>query len=141
MNPATQRIVIKARLIKKHGNRAVHKNKVITQYDARTHAANVSRSRTGWPIAKHAEHDLLRNWPSPELAFNDALPPKSSPVPVQTHKKLEELANSLAAKDADLARALKENETARANLDEELQQLRAVVAAARGRQRAAAGYA
>ena len=125
---ATQRIAAKARIIKDHGNRAVHTQKVITQYDALTACRELFQF-TWWLAHRYARGTR----PAPELAFNDALLPKSSPVPAQTQKKLEELAASLAAKDESLAALLKDKTA----LDEEIQRLRAEVAAAKAANEAA----
>lgn len=125
---ATQRIAAKARLIKDHGNRAVHTQKVITQYDALTACRELFQF-TWWLAHRYARG--VR--PAPELTFNDALLPKSSPVPPQTQKKLEEFAASLAAKDESLAALLKDKTA----LDEEIQRLRAEVATAKSANAAA----
>jgi type I restriction enzyme R subunit len=125
---ATQRIVAKARIIKDHGNRAVHTQKVITQYDALTSCRELFQF-TYWLAYRYARAAR----PAPELTFDDALLPKTSPVPPQTQKRLEELANTLAAQKEDLA-ALLRDKTA---LDEELQRLRAEVAAAKAANEAA----
>jgi type I restriction enzyme R subunit len=125
---ATQRIAAKARIIKDHGNRAVHTQKVITQYDALTACSELFQF-TYWLAHRYARGAR----PAPELTFNDALLPKTSPVPAQTQKKLEELAASLAAKDENLAALLKDKTA----LDEEIQRLRAEVAAAKAANEAA----
>ena len=125
---ATQRIAAKARIIKDHGNRAVHTQKVITQYDALTACRELFQF-TYWLAHRYARGTR----PAPELTFNDALLPKSSPVPAQTQKKLEELAASLAAKDESLAALLKDKTA----LDDEIQRLRAEVAAAKAANEAA----
>ena len=125
---ATQRIAAKARIIKEQGNRAVHTQKVITQYDALTACRELFQF-TYWLAHRYARGTR----PAPELTFNDALLPKTSPVPAQTQKKLEELAASLAAKDESLA-ALLNDKTA---LDEEIQRLRAEVAGAKAANEAA----
>jgi type I restriction enzyme R subunit len=119
---ATQRIAAKARIIKDHGNRAVHTQKVITQYDALTACRELFQF-TYWLAHRYARGTR----PAPELTFNDALLPKSSPLPAQTQKKLEELAASLATKDESLAALLKDKTA----LDEEIQRLRAEVSAAK----------
>jgi type I restriction enzyme R subunit len=125
---ATQRIAAKARIIKDHGNRAVHTQKVITQYDALTACRELFQF-TYWLAHRYARGTR----PAPELTFNDVLLPKSSPVPPQTQKKLEELAASLAAKDESLAALLKDKTA----LDEEIQRLRAEVAGAKAANEAA----
>jgi type I restriction enzyme, R subunit len=119
---ATQRIVTKTRLIKELGNRAVHTQKVITQYDALTAARELFQF-TYWLAHRYARGTR----PAPELTFDDTLLPKTSPVPPQTQRKLEELANSLTEKDEKLSDTLKRN----AVLDEEILRLRAEVAAAK----------
>src|SRR5271170_733465 len=107
----TPRIATKTRLIKDLGNRAVHTQKVITQYDALTANREIFQF-TYWLAHRYARGAR----PEAELTFNDALLPKISPIPPQTQKKLEELAHSLAAKDENLSALLKDN----AALDEEI---------------------
>ena len=119
---ATQRIAAKARIIKDQGNRAVHTQKVITQYDALTSCRELFQV-TYWLAHRYARGAR----PAPELIFNDGLLPKTSPVPPQTQKKLEELSATLAAQSEDLASLLKDKTA----LDEEIQRLRAEVAAAK----------
>jgi type I restriction enzyme R subunit len=125
---ATQRIVAKARLIKDHGNRAVHTQKIITQYDALTACRELFQF-TYWLAHRYARGER----PSPEMTFDDALLPKTSPVPPQTQKKLEELATTLAAQNENLAALLKDKTA----LDEEIKRLRAEVAAAKAANEAA----
>jgi type I restriction enzyme R subunit len=125
---ATQRIAAKARIIKDHGNRAVHTKKVITQYDALTACRELFQI-TYWLAHRYARGTQ----PAPELTFDDALLPKTSPVPPQTQKKLEELAASLAAKDESLEAVLKDKTA----LDEEIQRLRAEVTTAKAANEAA----
>jgi len=119
---ATPRIATKTRLIKDLGNRAVHTQKVITQHDALTACRELFQF-TYWLAHRYA-HGAR---PAAELTFNDALLPKTSPIPPQTQQKLEELANSLTEKDEKLSDILKKN----AALDEEILRLRADVAAAK----------
>jgi len=119
---ATPRIATKTRLIKDLGNRAVHTQKVITQYDALTACRELFQF-TYWLAHRYARGAR----PAAELIFNDALLPKTSPIPPQTQKKLEELANSLTEKDDKLSDILKKN----AALDEEILRLRAEVSAAK----------
>jgi type I restriction enzyme R subunit len=119
---ATSRITTKTRLIRDLGNRAVHTERVITQYDALTACRELFQV-CYWLASRYAR--VTR--PAPELAFDDAALPKTSPVPKQTQKKLEELAASLAAKDENLTAALKDKEA----LDAEIVTLRAEVAAAK----------
>ena len=125
---ATPRITTKTRLIKDLGNRAVHTQKVISQYDALTAARELFQF-TYWLAHRYARGAR----PAPELTFSDALLPKTSPIPPQTQKKLEELANSLAEKDEKLSDTLKKN----AALDEEILRLRADVASAKAANEAA----
>ena len=119
---ATARIVIKAKLIKDHGNRAVHTQRTITQYDALV-ACRELFEFAYW-LATHYSRDAR---PAAELKFDAATLPKTSPVPKQTQKKLEEMAAALAEKDESLAAALRDKET----LDAEIASLRAEVVAAR----------
>ncbi len=125
---ATPRIVAKARLIKDHGNRAVHTQKTITQYDALTACRELFQF-TYWLAHRYARGAQ----PAPELTFDDALLPKTSPVPAQTQKKLEELAATLAAQSENLSELLKDKTA----LDEEIKRLRAEVAAAKAANEAA----
>ena len=119
---ATARIAIKAKLIKDHGNRAVHTQRTITQYDALV-ACRELFEFAYW-LATHYSRDAR---PAAELKFDAATLPKTSPVPKQTQKKLEEMAAALAEKDESLAAALRDKET----LDAEIASLRAEVVAAR----------
>jgi type I restriction enzyme R subunit len=125
---ATPRMVAKARLIKDHGNRAVHTQKIITQYDALTACRELFQF-TYWLAHRYARAAR----PAPELTFDDALLPKTSPVPAQTQKKLEELAATLAAQGENLSALLKDKTA----LDEEIKRLRAEVAAAKAANEAA----
>jgi type I restriction enzyme R subunit len=119
---ATSRITTKTRLIKDLGNRAVHTQKVITQYDALTACRELFQV-CYWVAHRYACGER----PAPELTFDDAALPKSSPIPKQTQKKLEELAASLATKDESLTALLKDKEA----LDAEILELRAEVASAK----------
>ncbi len=119
---ATPRIVTKTRLIKNLGNRAVHTQKFITQYDALTACRELFQF-TYWLAHRYARGAR----PAPEQTFDDTLLPKTSPIPPQTQKRLEELAKSLADKDEKLSDTLKKN----AALDEEILRLRAEVATAK----------
>jgi len=119
---ATPRIAAKAKLIKDHGNRAVHTQRTITQYDALV-ACRELFEFVYW-LASHYARGAR---PTAELKFDAATLPKTSPVPKQTQKKLEEMAAALAEKDESLAAALRDKET----LDAEIAALRAEVAAAR----------
>lgn len=118
---ASARIVAKTRLIKDHGNRAVHTQKVITQYDALVACRELFQV-CYWIAHRYAQGAR----PPAELTFNDAHLPKTSADPQQTQKKLEELAASLAARDESLKALLKDKES----LDAEIVALRAQVAAA-----------
>ncbi len=119
---ATSRITTKTKLIKDLGNRAVHTQRRIEQFDALT------ACRELFQVCYWLAHTYARGArPAPELKFNDATLPKTSPVPPQTQKKLEEMAASLAARDESLAALLKDKEA----LDAQLLALRAGVAAAK----------
>ncbi|HEY2470158.1 MAG TPA: DEAD/DEAH box helicase family protein [Terracidiphilus sp.] len=121
------RIATRTRLIKDLGNRAVHTQKVITQYDGLT------ACRELFQVCYWVAHTYGRGArPAPQVAFNDALLPKTSPVPPQTQKKLEEQAASLTARDESLAVLLRDKEA----LDAEIVALRAEVAAATAANRA-----
>lgn len=125
---ATPRIVAKAKLIKDHGNRAVHTQRIITQYDALV-ACRELFEFAYWL----ATHFSRGERPAAELTFVADVLPKTSPVPKQTQKKLEEMAAALAEKDESLAAALRDKET----LDAEIATLRAEVASARANNEAA----
>jgi type I restriction enzyme, R subunit len=119
---ATARITTKTKLIKDLGNRAVHTQRRIEQYDALT------ACRELFQVCYWLAHRYARGTrPAPELVFDDAALPKTSPIPKQTQKKLEELGASLAARDESLAALLKDKEA----LDAEILTLRAEVAAAK----------
>lgn len=119
---ATTRITTKTKLIKDLGNRAAHTQKVITQYDALT------ACRELFQVCYWLAHSYSRTvHPNPDLQFDETLLPKTSPVPKQTQKTLEDLAASLAAKDESLAALLRDKEA----LDAQLVALRAEVAAAK----------
>lgn len=119
---ATPRITTKTKLIRDLGNRAVHTQRRMEQYDALTACRELFQV-CYWLAATYARGPR----PSPELRFDEAALPRTSPLPPQTQKKLEELAAALAAKDENLAALLKDKEA----LDAQLGALRAEVAAAK----------
>ena len=119
---ATPRITTKTKLIKDLGNRAAHTQRIITQYDALT------ACRELFQVCYWLAHNYARGpQPTTNLQFDDNLLPKTSPLPKETQKRLEELSGSLVAKDESLAALLTDKE----NLDAELVALRAEVAAAK----------
>jgi type I restriction enzyme R subunit len=119
---ATSRITAKTKLIKDLGNRAVHTQRRIEQYDGLT------ACRELFQVCYWLAYTYSRGpRPAPDVRFDDAALPKTSPVPPQTQKKLEEMSASLAAKDENLAALLKDKEA----LDAQLVALRAEVAAAK----------
>jgi type I restriction enzyme R subunit len=112
----------KARLIKDLGNMAVHSNKKILESDA------VSATRELF----HFCFWLARNYgrtsrPAPGLNFSIDLIPKAAATPALTQGQLQKLADELAEKNE----ALHVLRNEKAELDAELQQLRAEVAKAK----------
>jgi type I restriction enzyme R subunit len=121
---AGEAVFSKARLITQLGNHAVHSQRSIPTADALTAVGELF----------HVGYWLARTYargpkPPPTLAFDPAkVPPAPSAiVPKQTVEQLQKLETSLREKDEKLA-ALQADKS---NLDEELKQLRAEVAAAK----------
>lgn len=112
----------KARLIKDLGNMAVHSNKKVLESDA------VSATRELF----HFCFWLARNYgrtsrPAPSLNFSIDLIPKASAAPALTQGQLQKLSDELAEKNE----ALHVLRNEKAELDAELQRLRAEVAKAK----------
>jgi type I restriction enzyme, R subunit len=115
-------IFTKAKLLKDLGNQAVHSQRSVRDVDAV--AALRELFHFSFWLARTYARGLK---PSPGLAFDANLLPKSSPVPPQTLAQLQRLADQLAEKDTRLAALL----STQATLDEELKRLREEVAAAK----------
>lgn len=112
----------KAKLIKDLGNMAVHSNKKVLESDA------LSATRELF----HFCFWLVRNYgrttrPTPGLSFAAELLPKSASGPVLTQNQLQKLSDELAKQNEALS--ILRNE--KAELDAELQQLRAELAKAK----------
>ncbi|MDA0575856.1 DEAD/DEAH box helicase family protein [Burkholderia gladioli] len=112
----------KAKLIKDLGNLAVHGNKKMLETDA------LSATRELF----HFCYWIARNYgrtarPAPGLAFAPGLLPKASDTPALTQPQLQKLSDQLADRNEALATLRNE----KAELDAELQRLRAEVAAAK----------
>ncbi|KHK57288.1 restriction endonuclease subunit R [Ralstonia sp. A12] len=112
----------KAKLIKDLGNLAVHGNKKMLETDA------LSATRELF----HFCYWVARNYgrtarPAPGLAFAPGLLPKASDTPALTQPQLQKLSDQLADRNEALTTLRNE----KAELDAELQRLRAEVAAAK----------
>jgi len=119
---AGEAVFNKARVIVTLGNRAVHSHRPVLEADA------VAAVRELF----HVCYWLARTYgrvgrPDPGLAFNAAVLPHPSKVAEQTAEQLQALQQQLHAKDESLAALLVDKSA----LDEELQRLRAEVAAAK----------
>ena len=116
----SQKIFIKAKLIKDLGNLAAHSHKPLQQLDSMTAVRELCHicfwlARTYSKAAK----------PADSLTFDPTLLAKTSPVPPQTLAQLQVLEKQLAEKDSKLSELL----TGKAALDAELERLRAEIAA------------
>ncbi len=88
----------KARLIKEHGNRAVHTGRPIQQYDALIACRELF----------HICYWLARNYaraqrPADGIVFNPDLLPKTSPVPAQTLNQIQNMEEQVRLKDESIA--------------------------------------
>ncbi|MPZ43227.1 MAG: DUF4145 domain-containing protein, partial [Betaproteobacteria bacterium] len=119
---AGEAVFSKARVINTLGNQAVHGHRAIVSNDALVALRELFHV-CYWLARTYGRADR----PPPGLAFNAALLPKPAPAAVQTAEQLQRLEASLHERDEKLA-ALLSN---KAVLDEELQRLRAEVAAAK----------
>jgi type I restriction enzyme R subunit len=109
-------VFVKADVVRKLGNNAVHSHKPVSQYDGLTATRELF----------HVLFWLARTYskgpkPADALQFDQALLPKQSPVPRQTQKQLQELAAQLAEKDAQVDQLL----TGKQAMDAQLAALRA----------------
>lgn len=112
----------KARLIKDLGNMAVHSNKKVLETDS------ISATRELFHFCFWLARNYGRNTrPAPDLTFSLKLIPKSSAVPALTQGQLQKLADELAEKNE----ALHVLRNEKAELDAELQRLRAEVTKAK----------
>ncbi|MCC7242385.1 MAG: DEAD/DEAH box helicase family protein [Acidobacteria bacterium] len=119
---AGEAVFSKARVINTLGNRAVHGARAIPPDDALVAVREV------FHVCYWLAHTYGRaERPSPGLAFDATQIPKPSPAPKQTPEQLQHLQATLRERDEKLAVVLAD----RAALDEELQRLRAEVAAAK----------
>jgi type I restriction enzyme, R subunit len=119
---AGEAVFSKARVVVTLGNRAVHEARAIPSTDAVVAVRELF----------HVAYWLARTYgraarPAPGLAFDAAALPKSAPIPAQTLDQLRRLESSLRERDEKLADLLADKSA----LDEELQRVRAEVAAAR----------
>lgn len=119
---AGEAVFSKARVIVTLGNRAVHSHRAIPVEDALVAVRELF----------HVAYWLARTYgraarPAPGLAFDAAALPKPAAAPAQTAKQLQTLETRLRERDEKLAAVLADKSA----LDEELQRLRAEVAAAK----------
>jgi type I restriction enzyme, R subunit len=112
----------KARLIKDLGNMAVHSAKKVSPVDA-VNAARELFHFCYWLARTYGR----TNRPSPGQAFSTALLPAAGGTPPQSAEQLQKLEAGLKERDEKLRTALAE----KAALNDELQQLREAVAAAK----------
>ncbi len=121
----------KTKLIKDLGNLAVHSQKTVSPLDSLT-AVRELFHLCYWLARTYARTPAGR--PEAGATFQAANLPATSPVPPQTAAQLQKLAEELAERDAKLV----EMGSAQAVLTEELERLRAEVAAAKARNAAEA---
>jgi type I restriction enzyme R subunit len=119
---AGEAVFSKARVINTLGNRAVHGHRAVPADDAVVSVRELF----------HVTYWLARTYgrasrPPPGLAFDVQALPKATPVRAQTAEQLQKLEADLRARDEKLADTLAQT----AALSEELQRLRAEVAAAK----------
>lgn len=111
-------------IIRRNGNHAVHSNRAIRVEDAIATLKELF----------HFCYWLGRNYglqstdkPAPKATFNPQQLPKTSPIPPQTVAQLQQLADQLAAKDEQLAKA----NTANTTLQAEIEALQSAIAQAK----------
>lgn len=119
---AGEAVFSKARVINTLGNRAVHGQRAIPQDDALVAVRELF----------HVCYWLGRTYgrverPAPGLVFDAGTLPRPVPAPTQTAEQLQQLEAALRERDEKLAAVLADRTT----LDDELQRLRAEVAAAK----------
>jgi type I restriction enzyme R subunit len=119
---AGEAVLSKARVINTLGNQAVHSTRPIQPLDALTAVRELFHV-SYWLARTYARRDR----PPPGLAFDANALPKTAPIPKQTIDQLQKLEAALRERDEKLSVLLAD----RSALDEELQRLRAEVAAAK----------
>lgn len=117
-------VFAKARAIKDLGNLAVHSRKVVNQYDAVVAVRELFHF-SFWLARTYAKSAK----PPDGTAFDQRFLPTTSPIPARTQEQLQKLEEQLAERDTRLTELL----TGKAELDAELQRLRAEVADAKRR--------
>ncbi|MGH3856193.1 MAG: DEAD/DEAH box helicase family protein [Pseudonocardiaceae bacterium] len=117
-------VMAKADIIRKQGNNAVHGSRPISRQDALAVLRELFHV-TFWLGRRYARTEVSR----PPATFDPALLPQPQAVPpaVQTRAELKRLEEDLAAKDAQLAAERAKS----SDLDTELAELRAAIAAAK----------
>jgi type I restriction enzyme, R subunit len=116
---AGQMVFTKAKLITKLGNHAVHSHRQVQQIDG------LNAVRELFHVLFWLARTYSKIHPPPDtLQFDQALLPKTSPVPPQTQNQLQQLQEQLAGKDAQLNEVIAGKQA----LDAELQQLRKEIA-------------
>lgn len=111
-------IFSKTRVITKLGNQAVHSHRTVMQLDSLTSIKEL------FHVSYWLAHNYARGVkPSPSLAFQQDLIPKTSPVPKQTIDQLKTLETQLHEKDEKLSELLADKEA----LNAELLRLRAEI--------------
>ena len=114
-----QSLRTKARIIKDLGNNAVHRHAPVRDSDAVRAVAEL------FHITYWLAHNYARGPKPPSgLSFKPADLPRSSPVPPQTLKQLQELEQNLADRQEKLTEVLNQ----KTGLDDELKRLRAEIA-------------
>lgn len=115
-------ILTKAKLIKDTGNRAVHSQRAVQTHEAIASVRELFHV-TYWLARTYARQAP----PDPNLAFRPNDLPREGAIPSRTLAQLQKLETELEARDQKLTEVL----GAKAELDAELQALRAEVAKAR----------
>ncbi len=117
-------VIAKARIIKDLGNAAVHSRKGVRQADA------IAAVRELFHVCYWFARTYSREWRHEGVTFDEALlTPSPQPTPALKAEVLQQLAEQLAAKDAEL-RAIRERTE---KTDAEVAALRAEIAAAKAR--------
>lgn len=115
-------IITKAKLIKDTGNRAVHSSRAVQPHEALSAVRELFHF-TYWLARTYARQTP----PDPGMRFDANSLPREGAIPAKTLAQLQKLEDELAARDAKLTEVL----GAKAELDDELNSLRAEVAKAR----------
>ncbi len=119
---AGETVYVKAQLITRLGNQAVHSQAQISTADALTAV------REFFHVSYWLAHTYSRAVrPASALVFNPQLLPRTAPIPRQTLEQLQSLEAGLRERDEKLSAILADRNA----LDEELKRLRAEVAEAR----------